>query len=926
MNRFDRFRRRMKEKIMILDGATGTEIQKYGLTEADFSKGIFAGNKIPLKGNNDVLPITRPDIIAELHRKYFLAGADIVDTCSFNSNSISQADYGLEDKVALLNFEAAKIARQVADEVEKETGIPRFVSGCVGPTSKTASMSPDVENPAARNVSFDELADTFYIAVENLIAGGADCIILETQFDALNTKAGIYAVQEYNKKHGVDVPIMISLTISDASGRTLVGQTASAFYASIAHAKPVSIGLNCSLGADLLSPFVEELAKIANCGVSCHPNAGFPNELGQYTQTPEEMAGIIEDWAKKGWLNFVGGCCGTTPAHIKALAETMKNYAPRKISGRIISAPTNKNDAPVGADIIRPQYMLLSGLETFEMRPDSLFVNVGERTNVAGSAKFLRLIKEKNYEEALKIAREQVENGAQIIDINLDDAMLNSEDEMRTILNFFASDPAVSKVPFMIDSSKWSVVEAGLKCCGGKAVVNSISLKEGEENFVEQAQKIMRFGAAVVVMAFDEKGQAETKERKVEICERSFNILKKIGFNEEDIIFDPNIFAIGTGLDEHRKYAVDFIEAVREIRRKMPNCHISGGVSNVSFSFRGNNHLREAIHACFLFHAIKAGMDMGIVNASVMMSYDDISPEFREKIEDLIFDRNENAADNLLQYAQTLSGGNSAKENKSLEWRKLPVRERLTASLVKGITDYIEEDIAEIQGEFSSAVAIIEGPLMDGMNKVGELFGSGQMFLPQVVKSARVMKKAVSVLQPQIEKEKLGATSSAGKILLATVKGDVHDIGKNIVGIILQCNNFEVVDMGVMVSSDDILNRAQAENADMIGLSGLITPSLEEMVDIAKKMKERGMKIPLLLGGATTSPIHTAVKIVPEYPFGVIQVRDASLMPGIAKKLLSNEKAAFLAEMNEQYEKLRKEREEKQVEFVSLEEARKNRV
>jgi len=907
MNRFDRFRQRIKEKIMILDGATGTEIQKYGLTEADFSKGIFAGNKIPLKGNNDVLPITRPDIIAELHRKYFLAGADIVDTCSFNANSISQADYGLEDKVALLNFEAAKIARQVADEVEKETGISRFVSGCVGPTSKTASMSPDVENPAARNVTFDELADTFYVAVENLIAGGADCIILETQFDALNTKAGIYAIQEYNKKYSVDVPTMISLTISDTSGRTLTGQTASAFYASVAHANPVSIGLNCSLGADLLSPFVEELAKIANCGIDCHANAGLPNELGQYTQSPEYMAEIMESWAKKGWVNFVGGCCGTTPKHIETLAEVMKKYPPREIKKRT-------------------EYMLLSGLETFELTPNSLFVNVGERTNVAGSAKFLRLIKEKNYEEALKIAREQVENGAQIIDINLDDAMLDSEEEMNTILNFFASDPSVSKVPFMIDSSKWSVVEAGLKCCGGKPIVNSISLKEGEEKFIEYAKRIMRFGAAAVVMAFDEKGQAETKDRKVEICERSYNILKRIGFNEEDIIFDLNVFAIGTGLDEHRKYAIDFIEAARIVREKMPKCHISGGVSNVSFAFRGNNQLREAIHSCFLYHAIKAGMDMGIVNAGIIPAYSDIPAEFREKIEDLIFDRNENAGENLLQYAQTMTGENSAKENKSLEWRKLPVNERLTTSLIKGITDYIDEDIAEIQDEFPSAVAIIEGPLMDGMNKVGELFGSGQMFLPQVVKSARVMKKAVSVLQPQIEKEKKGAVSSAGKILLATVKGDVHDIGKNIVGIVLQCNNFEVIDMGVMVSCEDILNRAQAENADIIGLSGLITPSLEEMVGIAKKMKERGMQIPLLLGGATTSPIHTAVKIVPEYPFGVIQVRDASLMPGIAKKLLSSEKESYLAQMNGQYEKLRKEREEKQPELVSLEEARMNKL
>lgn len=906
MNRFDLLRQKMKEKILVLDGATGTEIQKYGLTESDFSKGIFANSKVPLKGNNDVLPITRPDIIAELHRKYFYAGADVVDTCSFNANAISQADFGLQDYVATLNFEAAKIARKVADEVEKETGVARFVSGCIGPSGKTASMSPDVDNPAARNVTFDELANTFYVAVENLIKGGADCIILETQFDALNTKAGIYAVQKYNEKHGVNVPIMISATISDASGRILTGQTISAFYASVIHANPISIGLNCSLGADLLSPHIEELSKIANCGVSCHPNAGLPDELGNYTHTPQQMVEVIEIWAKNGLVNFVGGCCGTNPQHIKAIADCVKKYSPRKIEKR------NNN-------------MLLSGLELFELRNDSLFVNIGERTNVAGSAKFAKLIHEKNYEEALKIASEQVENGAQVIDINLDDAMLDAKEEMKTVLNFFTSDPSLNRVPFMIDSSKFEVIVAGLKCCGGKAIVNSISLKEGEEKFIENAKKIMRFGAAVVVMAFDEKGQADTKERKVDICKRSYDILKKIGFNEEDIIFDPNIFAVGTGLEEHRKYAIDFIEAVKIIKREMPKAHISGGVSNVSFAFRGNNFIREAIHSCFLYHAVAAGMDMGIVNAGVIPPYSEIEAELKEKIEDLLFDRKDDAAQNLLDFAQSLKSENH-KETKTAQWRSLPAAKRLSYSLVKGIGDFIEEDIDEVRKEFDSAVAIIEGPLMDAMNEVGELFGGGKMFLPQVVKSARVMKKAVEVLQPQIEKEKKGEAKSAGKILLATVKGDVHDIGKNIVAIILQCNNYEVVDMGVMISSEDILNRAQAENVDIIGLSGLITPSLEEMASVAKKMSERKMTIPLLLGGATTSPVHTALKIAPQYSFGVVQVHDASLTPGIVKKLLGKEKQKFLDELNAQYENLRRTRENKQSEQVSLEFARANKV
>ena len=908
MNKFDLLRQKIKEQILVLDGAMGTEIQKYGLNENDFAKGIFAGSKIPLKGNNDLLVITRPDVIGGIHKKYLEAGADIIETCTFNANSVSQDDYGLGDKVALLNFEAAKLARKTADEVEKETGKPRFVIGSMGPSGKTASMSPDVENPAARGVTFDELADTYLLAVENLVKGGIDGVLIETQFDALNTKAAIFAVQEYNQKNGVNIPIMISATIADASGRILTGQKLNAFYASVMHANPITIGLNCSFGADLLAPHLEELAKIANCGISCHPNAGLPDELGKYTQTPEDMAKIIETMAKKGLFNIVGGCCGTTPEHIRAIAECLKKYAPRNVRAKDC------------------QNMLLSGLELFEMRKDLLFTNVGERTNVAGSAKFARLIREKNYEEALKIAREQVENGAQIIDVNLDDAMLDAEKEMKIVLNYFASDPAVNSVPVMIDSSKWEVIEAGLKCSGGKTIVNSISLKEGEEKFTEHAKKIMRMGAAVVVMAFDEKGQADTKARKIEICERSYNILKNIGFNEEDIIFDPNIFAVGTGLDEHRKYAIDFIEATAEIRKRMPKAHISGGVSNVSFAFRGNNQLREAIHSVFLYYAVKAGMDMGIVNAGVIPSYDEIDKELRDKIEDLIFDRNDDSAQNLLDFAQTLKSDN-VKETKTAQWRNLPVAERLTHSLVSGITDFIEEDVTEIQKEFDSAVSIIEGPLMDGMNKVGELFGSGKMFLPQVVKSARVMKKAVGVLQPQIENEKKGGASSglSPKILLATVKGDVHDIGKNIVAIVLQCNNYEVIDMGVMVSCEDILDKAQAENVDIIGLSGLITPSLEEMTSVARKMRERGMKIPLVLGGATTSTIHTAVKIAPEYEFGVIQVGDASLIPGVVKKLLGADKQKYLDEINANYKKLRNDREDRQSEKVSLEEARKNK-
>lgn len=907
MNQFDLFRQKIKEEILMLDGAMGTMIQRYGLTEEDFRKDRFPDHKIPLKGNNDLLVLTRPDVIGEIHTQYLEAGSDIIESCTFNANSISQIDYDLEDIVAELNYEGARLARKCADEVAEKTGRPRFVAGVMGPTNRTASMSPDVENPAFRNVTFDELVDTFYVAVENLVRGGVDAILIETVFDALNAKAAIYAVNKYNENHNVDIPIMVSGTITDASGRTLTGQTAEAFYVSLMHGNLVSFGLNCSLGADDLLPHIEALSAVVDCAISVHPNAGLPNELGQYDEEPPHMANLLKNLAEKGKLNIVGGCCGTTPGHIKAIHDSVKGYAPREI----------KKSSP---------YMRLSGLEMMELTPETLFVNVGERSNVSGSRKFARLIREKKYEEALSVAQDQVENGAQIIDVNLDDAMLDAEKEMVEVLNYFATDPAVARVPVMVDSSRWEVIEAGLKVIQGKGVVNSISLKEGEETFIHHAKTIKKYGAAAVVMAFDEVGQADTKERKVEICHRSYKILTEVcGFNPEDIIFDPNIFAVGTGLEEHRRYALDFIEATREIKELMPAVHISGGVSNVSFSFRGNNPVREAMHSCFLYAAIKEGMDMGIVNPSMLQVYSDIDPELKLRVEDLLFDRREDATERLLDFAQNIVD-EGPKEQKTQEWRNGSVNDRIQHALVKGITDFLTADVEEARAAADSPVQVIEGPLMDGMNYVGELFGSGQMFLPQVVKSARVMKQAVAYLKPYIEAEKGEGGSSAGKVLLATVKGDVHDIGKNIVGIVLQCNNYEVIDLGVMVPMETILESAVEHDVDIIGLSGLITPSLDEMVHIATAMEEKGMDIPLFLGGATTSVVHTAVKIDHCYSGPTVHVKDASLAPGVVQKLLSKtEREPFHKEISAQYQKVREDRMNKtKKEKLPLAEARAN--
>ncbi len=907
MNQFDLFRQKIKEEILMLDGAMGTMIQRYGLTEDDFRKDRFPDHSIPLKGNNDLLVLTRPDVIGAIHTEYLEAGSDIIETCTFNANSISQIDYDLEDVVAELNYEGAKLARKCADAIAEKTGKPRFVAGVMGPTNRTASMSPDVENPAFRNVTFDELVDTFYVAVENLVRGGVDAILIETVFDALNAKAAIYAVNKYNEEHNVDVPIMVSGTITDASGRTLTGQTAEAFYVSLMHGNLVSFGLNCSLGADDLLPHIEHLASIVDCAISVHPNAGLPNELGQYDEAPSHMAELLRKLSAKGKLNIVGGCCGTSPAHIKAIHDCVKGNPPREI----------KKKSP---------YMRLSGLEVMELTPENLFVNVGERSNVSGSRKFARLIREKKYEEALTVAQEQVENGAQIIDINLDDAMLDAEKEMVEVLNYFATDPAVARVPVMVDSSKWEVVVAGLKTIQGKGVVNSISLKEGEDIFIDHAKTIKKFGAAAVVMAFDEVGQADTKERKIEICHRSYKILvEQVGFNPEDIIFDPNIFAVGTGLEEHRKYALDFIEATREIKKLMPAVHISGGVSNVSFSFRGNNPVREAMHSCFLYAAIKEGMDMGIVNPAMLQVYSDIDPELKERVEDLLFDRREDATDRLLDFAQNVKD-TGPKEEKVKEWRGYAVEERIKHALVKGITEFLIEDVEEARVSLGSPVLVIEQPLMDGMNYVGELFGTGQMFLPQVVKSARVMKQAVAYLKPFIEEEKGEGQSSAGKVLIATVKGDVHDIGKNIVGIVLQCNNYEVIDIGVMVPNETIVEEAIKHNVDIIGVSGLITPSLDEMVELATMMEEKGMDIPLFLGGATTSVLHTAIKIDHCYSQPTVHVKDASLAPGVVQKLLSpTAKDEFAKKISEEYEAVRIKRAGgPQVERVSLEEARAN--
>ncbi|MBU0689133.1 MAG: methionine synthase [Gammaproteobacteria bacterium] len=900
----------LQKRILILDGATGTMIQRHKLVEADYRGERFADWPSDLKGNNDLLVITKPEVIKNIHREYLAAGADIVETNTFGANATTLKAYGMEALNYELNVAGAKLAREACDEYATPDK-PRFAAGVLGPTDKTATISPDVNDPAARNISFDQLVSDYSDATRGLMDGGADLILIETIFDTLNAKAAIFAVQSVFEERGTSLPIMISGTITDASGRTLTGQVTEAFYNSLAHAKPISIGLNCALGAEELRQYVEELSRVANCYVSAHPNAGLPNPLAEtgYDDTPENMAGQIKEWASSGFLNIIGGCCGTSPDFIKAIAEAVKDIAPRKI-------PSN------------PVECRLSGLEPFNIGSESLFVNVGERCNVAGSAKFKRLIMEGQYEEALEICKQQVETGAQVIDINMDDAMLDGQAAMVKFLKLIASEPDISKVPVMIDSSKWEIIEAGLKCVQGKSIVNSISLKEGEENFVKYATLVKKYGAAAVVMAFDEAGQADTYARKTEICKRSYDILvNKVGFPPEDIIFDPNIFAIATGIEEHDNYAVDFIEACAWIRKNLPYAKISGGVSNVSFSFRGNEPVREAIHTVFLYHAVKAGMNMGIVNAGQLGVYEELPKDLREAVEDVVLNRHPDAGEKLVTLAENFKGGGKA-QVEDLEWRKGTVQERLTHALVRGITTFIVEDTEEARLEAKFPVEVIEGPLMTGMNVVGDLFGAGKMFLPQVVKSARVMKQAVAHLIPYIEAEKLrsGDTKPKGKILMATVKGDVHDIGKNIVTVVLQCNNFEVINMGVMVPCQQILDTAREHNVDIIGLSGLITPSLEEMAHVAKEMERQGFKIPLLIGGATTSRVHTAVKIEPNYSSGtVVYVTDASRAVGVCSNLLSSTlRDDYVAELKADYQAAREQHEGKKSKatYVSLQEAR----
>ena len=882
----------LAERIMVLDGAMGTMIQREGLEEADYRGQLFADHTMDLKGNNDLLSLTKPEVIKKLHANFLAAGSDIVETNTFNATAISQADYGLEDTVREINVASARLAREACDEAQtKAPDKPRYVAGVLGPTNRTASISPDVNDPGFRNVSFDDLVGAYTEAIDGLLEGGADLLSIETVFDTLNCKAAIYAVLKYFDDYNVKVPVMVSGTITDASGRTLSGQTPEAFWNSIAHARPISIGFNCALGARDLRQHVQAVSNVASVNVSVYPNAGLPNEFGDYDDTPEYMAGILKEFATSGLVNIVGGCCGTTPDHIRAIAQAVDGVKPRsKVMGN-----GNAN---------------LAGLEPLAIDDVTGFINIGERTNVAGSAKFARLIREGEYETALDIARGQVEAGAQIIDVNVDDAMLDAEKEMKTFLNLVASEPDITRVPVMIDSSKWPVIVAGLKCVQGKGVVNSISLKEGDDVFAQQAREIMRYGAAVIVMAFDEKGQADSHERMTEICERSYLVLtERVGFPPEDIIFDPNIFPIATGIDEHRNFSVDYIRACKWIKANLPYASISGGVSNMSFSFRGNNPVREAMHSVFLYHAIKNGMTMGIVNAGQLAVYADIPEDLRMRVEDVVLNRRDDATERLLDVADKAKGSAAKDAAPDLSWRKASIGKRFEHALVKGVTEYIIEDTEEARLAADRPIEVIEGPLMDGMNVVGDLFGSGQMFLPQVVKSARVMKQAVSHLLPFIEEEKeaSGDTSVAkGKVLMATVKGDVHDIGKNIVGVVMQCNNFEVIDLGVMVPYADILKAAKEKNVDMIGLSGLITPSLDEMCTVAAEMKREGLTMPLLVGGATTSPVHTAVKISPNYDGPIVHVNDASRAVGVAINLVSDTgRDAYIAEVAAQYEVLR---------------------
>jgi 5-methyltetrahydrofolate--homocysteine methyltransferase len=902
----------LKQRILILDGAMGTMIQRHALTEADFRGERFQDHGKDLKGNNDLLVLTRPALIQGIHEEYLAAGADIIETNSFNSTAISQADYGLEALVAELNRSAAQLARAACDKYAT-TDKPRFVAGVLGPTSRTASLSPDVNDPGFRNVDFDTLVADYLVAAQALVEGGADLLLIETVFDTLNAKAAIFAIEQFFETAGRRWPVMISGTITDASGRTLSGQTAEAFWNSLSHIRPLSFGLNCALGAKELRQHVEELSRVCDCFVSAHPNAGLPNAFGGYDETPAELAGEVGDWARQGYINIIGGCCGTTPEHIAAIAQAVAGAKPRAI----------------------PQIekkLRLAGLEPFNVGKESLYVNVGERTNVTGSKAFARMILEGRFDDALAVARQQVENGAQVIDINMDEAMLDGKAAMDRFLKLIASEPEISRVPVMIDSSKWEVLEAGLKCIQGKGIVNSISMKEGVAKFLAEAKLARRYGAAVVVMAFDETGQADTFTRKTEICRRAYELLVDNGFPPEDIIFDPNVFAIATGIEEHANYAVDFIEATRWIRQHLPHAQISGGVSNVSFSFRGNDPVREAIHTVFLYHAIKAGMTMGIVNAGMLGVYDDLDPALREKVEDVVLNRHPGAGEALVEFAQTVKEGKS-KENSGpdLSWRALPVEERLSHALVKGITDFVVADTEECRAALAAAgkppLTVIEGPLMNGMNVVGDLFGAGKMFLPQVVKSARVMKQAVAHLIPYIEEEKLrSGAASKGKIVIATVKGDVHDIGKNIVGVVLGCNGYDVVDLGVMVPCDKILHAAKEHGAQAIGLSGLITPSLEEMAHVAAEMQRQGFELPLLIGGATTSRAHTAIKIAPNYQSAVVYVPDASRAVGVVTKLFSNEQSAdYQAEIAADYAKVRAQHANKKgVQLVSLADARAN--
>ncbi len=909
----NKIRELLQHRILILDGAMGTMIQRYKLTEEDYRGERFQNWDTQLKGNNDLLVLTRPEIIRSIHTAYLDAGADIIETNTFNAQAISMEDYNMSSLVHEINLEGAHIAREIADEyTRKNPARPRFVAGSVGPTNKTASMSPDVNNPAFRAVTFDNLVEAYKEQMTALIEGGVDIILIETVFDTLNAKAALYACEEAMKITGRKVEIMVSATVADISGRTLSGQTIRAFLASISHARLLSVGLNCSFGAKDLKPYLQEVSDNSPWFVSAHPNAGLPNQFGEYDETPETMAIQIKEYIDEKLVNIIGGCCGTSPAHIATYSDLIKNVIPRK-------PIKEKNE------------LQLSGLEVLEVKKEGLFVNIGERCNVAGSRKFLRLINEKNYEEALNIARKQVEDGAQIIDINMDDAMLDAKHEMTTFLNYIASEPEISKVPLMIDSSKWEVIEAGLKCVQGKSIVNSISLKEGEEDFLYKASRIREYGAAAVVMAFDEIGQADSYERKTEICGRAYKLLtEKLNFPPQDIIFDPNVLAIATGIEEHNNYAVDFLKTIGWIKDNLPYAKVSGGLSNLSFSFRGNNTVREAMHSVFLYYAIKEGLDMAIVNAGLIQIYEDIPKDLLQYVEDVVLNRRADATEKLIEYAETIkNSGINAKEQKLDEWRGKELEKRLEYALIKGTGDYLEEDLHEALKIYNSPVEIIEKPLMSGMNTVGELFGEGKMFLPQVVKTARTMKKAVSILQPYIEagKKTSGYNSTAGKILIATVKGDVHDIGKNIVSVILACNNFEVIDLGVMVPTEEIVRKAIEQKVDIIGLSGLITPSLEEMCNVAAELEKAGADIPLIIGGATTSKLHTAIKIAPNYNAPVIHVKDASLNVFVASQLLNDKtRNNYISQLEKEYEEIRVQQIQKEnIPTLSFEEAKKRK-